>query len=154
MKTMLSPLFWLVSLSLLHCSTAEFGDYVDPTFSCPAATTCVQVCVAVVDDCPDAMVCDDDRILCADGTCAAVCDADVETPCEFECAAVACPKVIDTYDQCKAKYGPWYDAEAKCGSIETMEETKLLHFNEPGYIAAYVWAGVVTAMIVLWCAFK
>ena len=34
-----------------------FGDYFDPTFSCPATITCPDVCVASVEDCPVDAVC-------------------------------------------------------------------------------------------------
>jgi hypothetical protein len=49
-----TPLFMSDSLLLddhTHRSLA-FGDYVDPTFSCPAMVTCNIVCVANVTDCP------------------------------------------------------------------------------------------------------
>lgn len=38
-----------------------FGDYVDPTYSCPATTTCPVVCVAAVEDCPEDVVCPGDE---------------------------------------------------------------------------------------------
>ncbi len=34
-----------------------FGDYVDPTFSCPATVTCPDICVAAAEDCPSDAVC-------------------------------------------------------------------------------------------------
>ena len=34
-----------------------FGDYVDPTLSCPATITCPDVCVASAEDCPVDAVC-------------------------------------------------------------------------------------------------
>jgi len=143
---------------VLTCSPlatkADFGDYVDPTFNCPATTTCVQVCVATVDDCPESMRCEDNLTLCADGTCQESCSDDEETPCEFKCASVACPKVIDLYSSCEELYAPYYEAETFCGEEETAEETKLVHFNEPAYITAYVWVGGISVLILLWCAFK
>lgn len=35
----------------------EFGDYVDPTHSCPPMTTCPMVCVASFHDCPEDALC-------------------------------------------------------------------------------------------------
>jgi len=150
------PLFilLLVGLQCFSQVTGEFGDYVDPTWNCHAQTTCAQVCVVAVEDCPQAMSCEDNLTLCADGSCEENCPEDLESPCEFKCASVACPKVIDTYDNCKELYGPLYDAEAECGEVETVEETTLLHFNEPAYIVVYTWVAVVTALILLWCAYK
>ena len=43
----------------MHRSLA-FGDYVDPTFQCPATTTCRVVCVAAAEDCPQDSQCPDD----------------------------------------------------------------------------------------------
>jgi hypothetical protein len=40
----------------LHRSL-EFGDYTDPSFSCPAMVTCNIVCVANVSDCPSDATC-------------------------------------------------------------------------------------------------
>ena len=40
-----------------HGRFLAFGDYVDPTFSCPAKITCPDICVASVDDCPADAVC-------------------------------------------------------------------------------------------------
>ena len=34
-----------------------FGDYVDPTFTCPATITCPDICVASAEDCPVDAVC-------------------------------------------------------------------------------------------------
>jgi len=62
--------------------------------------------------------------------------------------------VIDLYSRCEELYAPYYEAESLCGEEETAEETKLVHFNEPAYIAGYVWAGGISALIFLWCAFK
>lgn len=135
---------------------ADFGDYVDPTFNCPATTTCGRVCVANVTDCPAEMLCGVGEQLCLDGSCAAVCpDMDEESsPCAFACAPVACAKVIDNYDNCKSKYGPWYDAEAACGKEEAAETIHLWNFTEAGFVFFYSWILVVTALVYGWCAFN
>ena len=41
----------------LHHRSLEFGDYVDPSFSCPAMVTCNIVCVANITDCPADALC-------------------------------------------------------------------------------------------------
>ena len=145
----------VIGTAFVVVSNAEFGDYVDPTYNCPATTTCQRVCVATAADCPKTMVCPNgNETLCADGTCAEVCDADLNTPCEFKCAPVACNKVVDLYTNCQELYGYLYQAEAKCGEIETDEETTLFSFNEPGYIFAYTWVSGVTFLVFVWCFFK
>ncbi|CAB9522557.1 Probable cation-transporting ATPase 13A4 [Seminavis robusta] len=144
---------WL--LLLASFTQADFGDTVDPTFNCPALTTCAQVCVATVDDCPSEMACPNfNETLCADGSCASVCDDDeeLETPCAFDCAPVACHRIDDTFDQCQEKYGHLYDNETNCGELESLYETELLTFTEPAYIVGYVWASAVTLFMLLWCA--
>ena len=40
-----------------HGRFLAFGDYVDPTFSCPATVTCPGVCVASVEYCPEDAIC-------------------------------------------------------------------------------------------------
>lgn len=40
----------------LHRSL-EFGDYMDPTYSCPPMTTCPVVCVTSMEDCPEDALC-------------------------------------------------------------------------------------------------
>jgi hypothetical protein len=40
-----------------HGRFLEFGDYVDPTFSCPATVTCPDVCVASAEYCPEDAIC-------------------------------------------------------------------------------------------------
>ena len=40
-----------------HGRFLAFGDYVDPTFSCPATVTCPDVCVASVECCPEDAIC-------------------------------------------------------------------------------------------------
>ena len=151
----------LVTLLKFHVARAEFGDTVDPTFNCPALTTCAQVCVATVEDCPIEMRCPTDSAdnstltLCADGSCAAECnDDELETPCAYECAPVACNRVDDTYDQCQAKYGDLYNQETVCGEEEVAYETELWNFNEAGFIFGYTWVSGLSFLIIVWCAFK
>ena len=103
---------------------ADFGDYVDPTFNCPAMTTCRQVCVPTVSECPLEMQCADGEQLCLDGSCALQCTGNEVTPCEHDCAPVACAKVIDTIPNCGTKYGPLLDFEAECGELEVATETR------------------------------
>jgi hypothetical protein len=148
-----------VSLLITRCD-ADFGDYVDPTFSCPAMTTCRQVCVASVADCPDPMRCDEtaNMTLCLDGSCAEVCDENLETPCPYECAPVACHKAIDTMDNCKELYSGFYQDESNCSTMETDDDssgpTQKITIVEPAFIFPYSWICFVTFLIVCWCAFK
>jgi hypothetical protein len=143
---------------------AEFGDTVDPTFNCPALTTCAQVCVATIEDCPPEMACPGNTTtLCADGSCAEECEPaagdddgaeGLVSPCAFECAPVACNRVDDTFDQCQAKYGDWYDAEVVCGEEESAYESSLLAYTEPVFIFVYIWVTGLTFCIIFWCAYK
>lgn len=149
----LAPLLLLALLAAI--AKADFGDTVDPTFNCPALTTCAQVCVATVEDCPLEMACpNENESLCADGSCAVFCDPTLETPCTHECAPVACNRIDDTYDQCQEKYGNLYDNATACGEEEDAYEISLVEFNEPAYIFGYVWVSGVTFLILAWCAYK
>jgi hypothetical protein len=172
-STMSSSLFRVAAAVLLVVSSfdgmidqvrAEFGDTVDPTFNCPALTTCAQVCVATVEDCPPEMACPGNTTtLCADGSCAEECEPaagdddgaeGLVSPCAFECAPVACNRVDNTFDQCTALYGDLYDAEVVCGEEESAYESTLLEYTEPAFIIGYVWVTGLTFCIIFWCAYK
>ncbi len=132
----------------------DFGDYVDPTFNCPATTTCKQVCVVSVNDCPPSMQCSDNETLCEDGTCGPFCTGNEVSPCEFKCAPIACQKVIDTLDNCNELYGDLVAAEATCGAEETATETALWGFNEAGFLFIYIWISMSTLLLLAWCAYN
>ena len=76
----------------LTTSLADFGDFVDPTFDCPATTTCPVVCMAEGQSCPEALSCDDEsdlnKILCIDGSCSTDCTS---ANAEFDPEGSPCP---------------------------------------------------------------
>jgi hypothetical protein len=133
---------------------ADFGDYVDPTFNCPAKTTCDQVCVATLSECPIAMLCNGTETLCEDGSCADTCREGLVTPCEYECASVACAKVVDYFDACKELYAPLYDFEAACGEIEVATEALLYDWTEPVFVFVYCWFSSTAFLLLAWCAYN
>ena len=140
---------------LLAPSRADFGDYADHSFSCPATTTCPQVCVETVEDCPPELACPEaNESLCADGSCAEECDEELETPCAYECAPVACNKIVLLYDFCFENYGDLYDFESTCGEEEEAYETTLREWTEPAFVFCYAWVSCVSFLIVVWCAYK
>jgi len=155
----------LVSLVLLPIGIqADFGDYVDPSFECPAKTTCPQVCVASAEDCPSVMRCEKDTdMVCADGSCAPFCDPDLVSPCSKACAPVACPKIVATFEACVEAFTPYYEFAEICDAILEAEEnggTKnktsgpSFTWSDPAFIFVYCWFGGVSAGIVLWCWYK
>lgn len=130
---------------------ADFGDYVDPTFNCPATTTCPMICVANVSNCPSS--CETGLVLCKDGNCETECDDGddaLESPCKASCASVACAKVVALSTDCEEDFGPYYEAAEICADEEST--AKLLSFNDSGYLVAYVWYSFLTACILTWCA--
>ena len=146
----------LIAATGMTAVTGEFGDYADHSFECPALTTCAQVCVASVSDCPLAMTCNATQTLCADGTCAdGVCEGhQLESPCAFACAPVACPKVDDFYDTCQEKYAELYAFEEECGALEIEESTHKYTLKEPAFIIGYVWISASVFFVLAWCAFN
>lgn len=133
---------------------ADWGGYVDPTFNCPATTTCPQVCVANGTACPLILQCADNETLCVDGSCAGECADSLESPCPYECAPIACPQIVEYYDQCFVQFGGLYDEATVCGANEVAAATMMVSFNEPAFIFCYTWVSVVTALILFWCFFK
>jgi hypothetical protein len=135
--------------------TADFGDAVDPTFNCPAFTTCKQVCVATIGECPFEMLCSNgNETLCPDGSCSDSCDGHDESPCEFDCAPIACQQVDRAYETCLTDYGDLYDAETACGEAELEAEIFLYTYTEPGFIICYVWFSAIPILLLLWCAYN
>jgi hypothetical protein len=154
----------LVVLSLLSTVvTADFGDYADPSFDCPARTTCPVVCVATPDDCPDELACNtDEPELCADGACApsGQCRNDVSQtnhPCA-SCPSlpVACAKVVQTYDSCLTDYAPYYEAARTCAddAADGFNASDDERGFRPAARFALVWATLVTAATLAWCAWN
>jgi hypothetical protein len=146
---------WLCACSPSGLVRADWGDYADHTFQCPALTTCQRVCVANVTDCPAEMTCNGTMTLCPDGSCSAgPCDPTLSTPCAYACASVACAKVIHYYDSCLDKYGGYYDNETACGEAEEEAVTNVYTFTEPVFVGLYCFFGVVTFLVVVWCAYN
>ena len=145
----------------MHRSLA-FGDYVDPTFQCPATTTCRVVCVAAAEDCPQDSQCPDDGNeyeLCSDGTCANInaneaCDAEAESPCGCEALPFACAKQIDLYPVCtEERFQSYYDAETECIEAQ-VEALPQVDFTGPWFVACYVGLSAVTVIMLIWCAWN
>ena len=152
MRVYFSSLLLAVSFIFVE---AGFGDYADPTFNCPATTTCPRVCVANVSDCPVEMLCNGTETLCADGTCSENCDPNAATPCAYDCAPIACAKnVIDFFNRCEETYKPYYDFVTQCGAAEIAAATNLLTFKEPAFIFFYAWISGVTVALVAWCFYN
>ena len=133
----------------------DFGDYVDPTFACPATTTCPIICAASRNDCPTN--CDPGFELCANGACAKSCDSNVENPCS-SCSkrSVACPKVVDLSTSCQDNYSAQYQAFDECAETELEAEiaARSVTFSDGPYVFAYVWVSVLTTLMLLWCAWN
>jgi hypothetical protein len=146
-------LLWLLlfSFGFIHRARADFGDYADYTFECPAKTTCPLICVAKLTDCPTA--CDTNEQLCADGTCIPndqTCSSNIIDPCA--CTNwVACAKVIDFWPSCNETYGDYYSNATACVPPKNVE---LLTFREPSFVFFYSWITGISAVIVTWCFFN
>jgi hypothetical protein len=143
-----------------------FGDYADPTFSCPATTTCPLVCVNSTSDCPIDATCalarpefpDHSFELCNDGTCAdttlgEACDAELESPCTCGGLGATCPKIIDEYDSCFERFGTYYDENAICTELEE-ENLNQVDFNGVAFKSCYIPLVVITILMFGWCAFN
>ena len=145
----MSSLGWI-----LPCCRADFGDFSDLSFACPATTTCPIICASTVEACPTS--CRAGWQLCNDGTCAEACDEDLESPCECSSASIACPKVVDFYSECNEKYDSYYQAAEECLEAEEAAEiaARTVTFSDAPYIFAYIWVSVVSALIFAWCAWN
>lgn len=154
-------IFWIFFLSLLLSFVkGDFGDYADDTFECPALTTCAQVCVPSLEDCPlELQLCPNNNIICNDGSCAVdgQCDPFLENPClDNACDThnVACARIVDTYDRCLELYDPLITQANECAAETAAELSNPWRWNQPSFIFVYVWVASVTFFIVAWCWFN
>jgi hypothetical protein len=141
-----------------------FGDFADHSFTCPLTTTCPNVCVAKVSDCPVDATCasasnspDHEFELCADGTCAdktlgEACAAELESPCGCSKFPVACAKQVDLWDSCHDKFQEYYDVHHQC----LQDEAEAL--PPPSMTAApvlfFLCMLCITLLMFVWCAFN
>lgn len=143
----------------------EYGNYVDPTFNCPATTTCPLICVNSADDCPSDATCaqanpdsDHEFELCKDGTCADTslnesCDPSLESPCECSELAFTCAKQVDFYDSCHSRWHDYYVSNNEC--IQSEEESLYeLQFRPVTSKLLYIPIIVVTVLMFIWCAYN
>jgi hypothetical protein len=106
--------FSLLVIPLIVGSVSAQQDptalYADLSFSCPVTTNCPQVCAVSRDDCPETLQCkngNETLQLCADGSCAMLCDPTLTSPCQeiSGCAPFSCASVITYYDACLKPMG-------------------------------------------------
>jgi hypothetical protein len=138
--------------------------YVDLSFTCPVTTTCPQVCAESRADCPETLKCkngNETLQLCADGSCAMLCDPTLTSPCEETnaCAPVTCASINTYYGACFEDYGPWYEYVSLCpvaldDGASLASPTSSLYWSSPTYITMYCWVAIVTLAIISWCWYK
>lgn len=153
-------LIWVFSIIQVNICAADFGDYVDPTFDCPAMTTCPVVCVASAEDCPQEMRCPENQQLCADGSCQDVCwtNDNLVSPCEQDCAPVACPRVIAPFEVCMSTYSSYYERE--CPPPTYLDDKDAYNdeyhpsWMDPGFMLVYLWIITNTVGMIAWSWYK
>jgi hypothetical protein len=117
-------------------------------------TTCPLVCVATSRDCPT--VCSDELTLCPTGSCEDNCgkyDMKTDNPCPCPDLPVACPVVVDYYDECLSTFMPFYDNNTACLD-DHLDSTPLLSYTGPYFIVCYAWISIVTALVMGWCYYN
>jgi hypothetical protein len=77
-----------------------------------------------------------------------------ENPCEYECAPVACARIIiDYYDSCIERFHLQYETAYEC-QRQTEEATEPSAFREGAVLFFYLWVSTVTIVIGIWCAYN
>jgi len=149
---MMAPALRLLTLLLVILGAgivqADFGDYADTSFDCPAITTCPTVCTEAAADCPTN--CAEGKELCADGSCKTQCDGTEYNKCAalFACTTFSCAKINTDFDTCEEDYRSYYDKASECAwSIKEHHEVS---FWEPAFVFCYVWIIFVTVLVVWW----
>lgn len=160
----------LLLLLLLACATieADWGDYADHSFQCPALTTCAAVCVSDISECPYNLTCHEDPALqlCDNGR---ECVHNLEDCPEDDnpCAAnpcgnsVACKRVNMYEDEC-AQFQEFYQAMFDCDYVEVRaprnkgaaHNGETISWTTSGHVFFYTWICVVTVILLSWCAYN
>jgi hypothetical protein len=77
-----------------------------------------------------------------------------KNPCGYECAPVACARIIiDYYDSCIDRFQDEYDTADEC-QRQTEEATMPNPFREGAVTFFYVWVSIMTIVIGIWCAYN
>ena len=154
---MVSRSAFLLRLGLLWSvesfGKAEFGDYADLSYKCPATITCRPVCAATFDDCPMDLICKNGSTLCADGSCAMECADTLSSLCaDNTCGKnVTCARTNLPEPDCLLFYEEWY-TNATEGEICEEVVMELLSFTDAGFLAFYGYFAVVLFLIVAYPA--
>jgi hypothetical protein len=140
----------------------SLGDYYEIPETCPFMTTCPVVCVASVKDCPTS--CHDNEAgwnlttatsLCVSGSCETDCghyNEETDNPCTCPLYPIACPTVVDFYDECFAMFQPYYDNNT-C-SEEESESPPSVSYTGFYYRLCYSWISAITLLVIGWCFFN
>jgi hypothetical protein len=133
------------------CVLLWSGDYAEVPETCPFMTTCPVVCVSSLNECPTA--CSGNTTLCANGSCQEECTGYEVAPCACPTLPVACPKVVDYYDECFTSFQSFYDANSACLGQQVYPVAPP-SFTGPYYMACYLWISTVTVLVIGWCYFN
>lgn len=134
-------------LLFLHQACADFGDYADTSFNCPAQTTCPVICTANLSECPTS--CPAGQNLCPDGSCKDTCTGVEYNKCSelYTCTPFACAKTITDFDSCEREFKPFYENSHSCPAYENSGVLNAFSF---GHFLFYAWLLLITALIVGW----
>lgn len=131
---------------------ADFGDYADTSFSCPALTTCPVICSKKLSECPT--TCPENLTLCLDGTCKASCTGFETNKCEelYACTPYSCPKVDLDFDSCLLDYELFYNVSHSCPANMYDDESKDA-FTLP-LVLFYSWILFISSCLIGWGRFN
>jgi hypothetical protein len=135
-------------------------DFHEIPQTCPFMTTCPLVCVERVEDCPTDCGGSESGwnasgvTLCVSGSCEMDCsqyDAEMDNPCTCPLFPVACPRVVDYYDDCFSMFQPFYDSNV-CPDeeLEPIPQVSTTAF----FTIFYTWISSVTVLTVCWCCYN
>jgi hypothetical protein len=139
------------TISFYPCVSLRSGDFAEVPETCPAMTTCPVVCVSSLNDCPTA--CRGNTTLCANGSCQEECTGYKVAPCGCPSLPLACPKVVDYYDECFTSFQTFYDAKSACLAEQVYPITPA-SFSGPYFLSCYIWISTVTVLVLGWCYFN
>jgi hypothetical protein len=77
-----------------------------------------------------------------------------ENPCEYQCAPVACARIIiDYYESCVERFQLEYETADECQK-QIEEATEPNAYREGAILFFCVWVSIVTLAVGIWCAYN
>jgi hypothetical protein len=81
-------------------------------------------------------------------------DVELDNPCTCSMFPIACPRVVDYYDDCLAMFQPFYDKNTCLDGDSGSSPASSYSFTGFYYRMCYIWIVAVSMLVIAWCFFN